>query len=106
MSRQDNVQHDESLELVKICGPTEAEMVAEVLRNNGIESTLQGEIAATQLPATSDLDEVRIWVRPEDAERAHELVDAFFSPVGKNELTDEDSDLGVENPDEPGGFTV
>ena len=106
MGSQESVQHDESLELVKICGPTEAEMVAEVLRNNGIESTLQGEIAATQLPATSDLDEVRIWVQPEDAERAHELVDAFFSPVGKDELTDEDSDLGVEDPDETGGFTV
>src|SRR5262245_2795927 len=106
MSSQESMQHDESLELVKICGPTEAEMVAEVLRNNGIESTLQGEIAATQLPATSDLDEVRIWVRSEDAERAHELVDAFFNPVGKAELTDNDSDLGVENPDEPGGFTV
>jgi hypothetical protein len=106
MSSQESWQHDESLELVKICGPTEAEMLAEMLRNNGIESTLQGEIAATQLPATSDLDEVRVWVRPEDAETAHELVDAFFNPIGRDELPEKDSDLGVENPDEPGGFTV
>src|SRR5262245_6718800 len=106
MSSQESFERDESLELVKICGPTEAEMVAEMLLNNGIESTLQGEVAATQLPATSDLDEVRIWVRPEDADRAHELVDAFFNPVGKDELTEKDSGLGVENPDEPGGFTV
>lgn len=106
MTNQESVQPDESLELVKICGPTEAEMVAEMLRNNGIESTLQGELSATQLPATGDLDEVRIWVRAEDAEQAHEIVDAFFSPVGKDELTEKDSGLGVENPDEPGGFTV
>src|SRR5262245_62445429 len=106
MSSEESVQHDESLELVKICGPTEAEMVAEMLRNNGIESTLQGEVAATQLPATSDLDEVRIWVRPEDAATAHELVDAFFNPVGKDELPEKDADLGVDNPNEQGGFTV
>ena len=106
MSNQESLQHDESLELVKICGPTEAEMVGEMLRNNGIESTLQGELSATQLPATSDLDEVRVWVRPDDAEKAHELVDAFFNPVGKDELAEKDPDLGVDNPDEPGGFTV
>ena len=56
MSSQQNLQDDESLELVKVCGPTEAEMIGEMLRNNGIESTLQGELSATQLPATSATD--------------------------------------------------
>jgi hypothetical protein len=66
------------LELVKTCGPTEAEMIREVLSKNGIECTLQGEIAAQTLPATGDLDEVRIWVYPSDANRANELIEAFF----------------------------
>ena len=71
-------ENNDALELVKICGPTEAEMIREVLANNGIESTLQGEQAAQTLPATGDLDEVRIWVRPGDARRANELITAFF----------------------------
>jgi hypothetical protein len=84
------------LELVKVSGPTEAEMIGEMLKNNGIESTLQGEIAANTLPATGNLDEVRIWVKPEDAERARELVDAFFNPVAMNELIEPPDGLGED----------
>jgi putative signal transducing protein len=106
MAKRNTLRSDDSLELVKICGPTEAEMIQEMLTNNQIESNLQGEAAANTLPATSDLDEVRIWVRREDANRAHELIEAFFTPVGRDELEETDSGLGVDNPDEPGGFTV
>src|SRR5215510_9696873 len=87
---------DEPLELVKVCGPTEADMIQEMLRNNGIESTLQGPVAARTFPATGDLDEVRVWVNPADAEQARLLIDAFFSPVEKSELAEGRSDLGVE----------
>ena len=100
------VRNEEPMELVKICGPAEADMIEEMLRNNGIPASLQGEFAANTLPATGDLDEVRIWVRRQDTERARELVEAFFTPVGKDELGDSESDLGVEDPNEPGGFTV
>ena len=106
MSRENTLINGERLELVKICGPTEAEMIQEMLRNNGIESTLQGEHSAIALPATGDLDEVRIWVRHADAPRAEELLDAFFQPVGKDELQEGEPELGVDNPEEPGGFTV
>ena len=68
----------DSLRLVKVCGPTEAEMIRQMLANNGIPSTLQGKEAAEILPATGDLDEVRVWVNPEDAEKADELITAFF----------------------------
>jgi hypothetical protein len=30
------------------------------------------------LPAPSDLDEVRVWVKATDAQRAQELLDAYF----------------------------
>jgi hypothetical protein len=104
--KRNTLRNEEPLELIKICGPTEAEMIQEMLTNNGIESTLQGEAAASTLPATSDLDEVRIWVRREDAERAREFVEAFFTPVAKEELMESEPGLGVDDPDEPGGFTV
>lgn len=98
---------NEPLEEIKVCGPTEAQMIEEVLRNNGIECTLQGNVASSPFPATSDLDEVRILVNPEDAAKAQELVEAFFTPVAKDELQDEtEPDLGVDDPNEPGGFTV
>ena len=106
MAKRNTLRSEESLELVKICGPTEAEMIQEMLANNSIESNLQGEASAIAIPATSDLDEVRIWVRREDASRAQELIEAFFTPVAKDELQEGEPGLGVDDPEEPGGFTV
>ena len=106
MRKENALRNEEPLELVKICGPTEAEMILEMLQNNGIDATLQGELAAQTIPATSDLDEVRVWVRESDADRALELLDAFFTPVGRDELKEGEECLGVDDPDEPGGFTV
>jgi hypothetical protein len=106
MMNEKDLPDDEALEMIATSGPTEAKMIEELLRNNGIECTLQGDATSMPLPTESDLDEIRIWVKPADAEQAQELVDAFFSPVAKDELEEEESDLGVEDPDEPGGFTV
>ena len=96
----------DDLEMIATCGPTEAQMIEELLKKNGIESTLQGNVSANVLPLENDFDEVRIWVKREDAAAAQELVDAFFTPVGKDELEEGREELGVENPDEPGGFTL
>jgi hypothetical protein len=68
----------EKLKVVRITGPTEAPMIEELLGHNGIESVIQGEESASVIPATGDFDEVRIWVRESDAERSHELIEAFF----------------------------
>ena len=85
---------DKPLELLRVCGPTEAEMIQEMLQNNGIECTLQGEVSAITLPATGDLDEVRVWVNPADAPQARTLVDAFF--VEQSELPENSSDLSAD----------
>ena len=106
MANEEDISNQEPLDLIRICGPTEAQMIEEMLANNGIDCALPGHVSSTPLPATSDLDEVRVWVKHDDAARAQELVEAFFTPVGKDELAEGDSDLGVEDPDEPGGFTV
>ena len=49
---------------------------------------------------------MRVFVKRADAPRAQELVEGFFTPVAKDELTEDQAELGVEDPDEPGGFTV
>jgi len=69
---------DEPLRMIRITGPTEAPMIEELLVNNGIESILQGEAAASAIPATGDLNEVRIWVQASEVARANELIEAFF----------------------------
>lgn len=100
------MKEDEDLEVVAVCGPAEAQMIEELLKKNDIDSLLQGSGPSNPLPATGDLDEVRVMVRPSDVTKAEELVDAFFSPVGKDELVEDESTLGVEDPDEPGGFKI
>ena len=83
------------LEFLKSSGPVEAEMIQEVLQNNGIDCTLQGDAAANIVPATGDLDEVRLWVKPEDAAKAKELLEGFFTPVENSEAL-EDGDDGTK----------
>ena len=90
-------QSDQPLEMIKMSGPTEAEMIQEMLGNNGIEAMLQGKESAETLPATGNLDEVRIWVKPEQAAEARELVEAFFNPVSTSDLTEPGLDLGVKD---------
>ena len=99
---------NEPLEIVAVAGPAEAQMIEELLRNNGIDCTLQGDVVSAPWPTVSDLDEVRVFVRQSDGPRAKELVDAFFTPIGKDELSEDESaaGLGVEDPDEPGGFKI
>jgi len=99
-------ENDEDLEVVAVSGPAEAQMIEELLRKNGIDSSLQGNVESNPLPATGDLDEVRVLVRHADVKAAEELVEAFFTPVGKDELIEEDSTLGVDDPDEPAGFKI
>ena len=54
------------------------QMIEEVLRNNNISCSLQGNVQSNPWPATSDLDDVRILVRQSDLAVAKELVSAYF----------------------------
>ena len=96
----------EPLEMVAVAGPAEAQMIEELLKNNGIDCTLQGDVVSTPWPTVSDLDEVRVFVRRTDLQRAQELVEGFFTPVAKDELAEGDSELGVDDADEPSGFKI
>ena len=106
MTNEKDLSDNEPLRMVAVAGPAEAQMIEEMLSNNGIDSTLQGDVVSTPWPTKNDLDEIRIFVKAGDAARAEELVDAFFTPVGKDELQEGEADLGVEDPDKPGGFTI
>ena len=106
MTNERDPQDDEPLKMIAVSGPAEAQMIEEMLKNNDIDCTLQGDVVSTPWPTQSHLDEIRIFVKPQDAARAEELVQAFFTPVGKDELAEGEPDLGVEEPDEPGGFKI
>ena len=106
MTHQETPDANEPLEVVAVSGPAEAQMIVETLRNNGIECYLQGNVASNPLPATGDLDEVRILVKPADVARANELVAAFYTPVEKDELVEGDPGLGVDDDTQPGGFKI
>ena len=106
MTNERHLRDDEPLKVVAVAGPAEAQMIEEMLKNNGIDCTLQGDVVSTPWPTVSDLDEVRVLVRPEHFGRADELVNAFFTPVAKDELADDQSELGVEDPGQPGGFKI
>jgi len=106
MTNEKDLPNDEPFEMVAVAGPAEAQMMEEMLKNNGIDSTLQGDIMSTTWPGVSDLDEVRVFVKREDAKRAQEIVEGFFTPVAKDELTEGQSELGVDDADEPSGFKI
>ena len=108
-NEKDLPKKDEPLEMVAVAGPAEAQMIEEILRNNGIECTLQGDVVSTPWPTHSDLDEVRVLVQTTDIARAEELVEAYFTPVAKDELdelTEDNAELGVDDADKPGGFAI
>jgi hypothetical protein len=103
MTHENAPELDEPLEIVAVSNPAEAQMIEETLRNNGIACSLQGNVDSNPWPALGDLDEVRILVRHSDAERARELVAAFYTGVDEDELVEEESSPGVNDPMEPGG---
>src|SRR5438874_11964375 len=102
MRNEKHLPEDEPLKMIAVSGPAEAQMIEEMLNNNGIDCTLQGDVVSTPLPAVSDLDEVRVRVKRSDVARAEELIEGFFTPVAKDELAEGDPELGVDNADEPG----
>jgi len=98
MTNEQDLPNEEELEVVSVCDdPSEAKMIEEMLKNNGIDCVLQGDVSAV-IPV-GDLDDIQILVKPEDFDKAEELVNAFFTPVDKDELDkdedDEESELGV-----------
>ena len=106
MSQKHPLSPEEPLEIIAVAGPTEAQMIEEILKNNGIDCTLQGNVDSALWPTVSDLDEIRIFVKHEDVPAAEELVEGFFTPVAKDELVEGQSELGVDDPDKPSGFTI
>src|SRR5215510_12275586 len=98
MTDEKDIPNDEPLDLVAVAGPAEAQMIEEMLKNNGIDCTLQGDVVSTPWPTVSDLDEVRVLVPRHESARAQELVDAFFTPVSKDELVEGPNDLGTDDP--------
>jgi hypothetical protein len=94
----DNVVHDPSearfVQLYKLGSPAEAEMVNDILRNNGIRSMVKSGGADALSPLLSATAEgAVILVDERDFDRAQEIYSAFFgedtSPLTGGEVEDE-----------------
>ena len=79
----DNAVHDDSearfVSLYKLGSPAEAEMVNDILRQNGIRSVIKSGGADAFSPLLSATSEgVVVFVDERDADRAAEVYNAFF----------------------------
>ena len=95
----DNTVHDSSearfISLHKLGSPAEAEMVNDILQQNGIRSVIKSGGADAFSPLLSATSEGAIvFVDERDADRAMELYNAFFggdtTPLTGGELEDEE----------------
>jgi len=95
----DNTVHDSSearfISLHKLGSPAEAEMVNDILQQNGIRSVVKSGGADAFSPLLSATSEGAIvFVDERDADRAMELYNAFFggdtTPLTGGELEDEE----------------
>jgi hypothetical protein len=87
-------QEVELVELARFSKPGEAEMVKELLGNNGIDAIVQGASLGDLWPG--GLADTLVLVKGSDRERAQQLYDAFFEPQEGDDLP-EDADV----PEEP-----
>jgi hypothetical protein len=97
----ENVVHDQSearlVQLYKLGSPAEAEMVNEILRNNGIRSIVKSGGSDAFSPLLSATSEgAVILVDERDLDRAQEIYSAFFgsdtTPLTGGEVEEEWSD--------------
>ncbi|MEW6733745.1 MAG: DUF2007 domain-containing protein [Acidobacteriota bacterium] len=91
----ENTVHDMSATAMVVlrtfANTTEAEMVQEVLEQNGVRVLLQGEVASgTLFPTTATA--VNLLVDERDLDRARELVDAYFEA----EIVEGETAEGIE----------
>jgi hypothetical protein len=94
MTNEQDLPNDQELELLTVSDDAaEAKMIEEMLRNNGIESVLQGDVNSV-LPA-GDLDDIQIFVKPADLGKAAELLDDYFTGEESEETPDESDSFPV-----------
>lgn len=78
MTHEPDLPDEQPLALLTVLNdPTEAQMIAEMLKNNEIDCLLQGDVHAI-LPA-GPLDDIQLYVKPGDLKKAQELIEAYFT---------------------------
>ena len=80
------------LRVARVCGAVDADMIQELLQNNGIDVVLQGERTALTIPAAGMLTDVRVWVQESDMPKAEELIEAFFESSDESIPADPEGD--------------
>jgi hypothetical protein len=95
MTNEQDLPDAQPLALLTVSNdPTAAKMIEEMLQNNEIDCMLQGDVNAI-LPAGA-LDDIQIYVQPDDLEKAQELIEAYFPGKASTESGDE---LRADDPD-------
>ena len=102
----DNTLHDDSearfLPLHKLGSPAEAEMVNDILRQNGIRSVIQSGGADAFSSMLSQVSPGGVLVDERDLDRAQEIYSSFFgddtSPL-TGPVSEEDTEFSGEEPE-------
>jgi len=82
--------NDDLVEITRVFGPFEADLIKNFLESHGIASIVRGRMAPFIYPFTVDgLAEFKVLVQKADAEKARELIAALPAP---------DDDKGPEKP--------
>jgi hypothetical protein len=74
----ENEKEDELVELAKVQGEFEAQVLKGMLESEGIESAIRAGISQSVLPFTVDgLGEVKVFVHRKDLARAEEIIEDY-----------------------------
>lgn len=77
------IESDDLVEVARVYGPFEADLIKNFLESHGIASIVRGRTAPFVYPFTVDgLAEFKVLVEQADSEKAVELITAMPSPDG------------------------
>lgn len=83
-------EHADLVELTRVFGPFEADVIKSFLESHGIVSVVRGRMAPFIYPTTVDgMAELKVLVQATDLEKARELIESMPAP---------DDDEGPEKP--------
>jgi hypothetical protein len=76
MTEEDNEREDDLVEVHKVWGPAEMEVIKTMLQSHGIKALTRGRVLQSVLPLSADgMGEIKILVRQSDANIAKKLIE-------------------------------
>jgi len=79
--RREAKDRSDLVEVARVYGPFEADLIKNFLESHGIASVVRGRTAPFVYPLTVDgLAEFKVFVRKDDAEKSRDLIAAMPAP--------------------------